>query len=365
MVLFHRIGGEEVVDCLDAATGKLVWHFAYPAPYQDGFGAGEGTRTSPVIAAEQVFVFGINGVAHCLDLTTGKVSWQRDLAADYDLQPTYFGHGSTPLVVGQRLIANLGGKDDVCGVALDVASGKELWRAKHPWGASYASPIPAMIHGRECVLVFAGGRSDPPNGGLLTLDAATGEVLNATPHRPDLAASVSASSPVFCPPDQVFVSEAYGAGGVLVKIAPDFTATVAWRADRFGCYWMTPIEQAGFLYGFDGQQQRLAELVCYEVATGKERWREDFAGKFQRGNLLAVDGAFLCLGESGLLAWLELSRKTARVLASTQLFHAPETWTLPALSNGRLFICQDQRASAGQAPRLICYELPRKSADAR
>ena len=357
VVLFHRVGEKEVVDCLHAATGKALWHFEYAAPYRDRYGAGEGTRTSPGIAGERVFVFGINGLLHCLNLSDGKVIWQRDLAADYTMTPNFFGHGSTPLADGGRLVVNIGGKGDVCCVALDPANGRELWRARHPWGASYASPLPATIHGRECVLVFAGGKSEPPTGGLLTLDAATGKVLNATPHRAEIAASVSASSPVFCPPNRVFVTESYGAGGKMVEIGPDFSARVAWQSEKFGCYWMTPIAQAGHLYGFAGQQQQLAELVCYEVASGQEKWRDDLGGSYQRGNLLAVDGAFLCLGESGELAWLELSPAGGKVLAKTTLFHAPETWTLPALSGGRLYVCQDGRGNDGKGPRLICYDL--------
>ena len=66
VVLFHRLGENEVVDCLHAQTGKALWHFQYPAPYRDRYGAGEGTRTSPVIEGGHVFVFGINGLLHCL-----------------------------------------------------------------------------------------------------------------------------------------------------------------------------------------------------------------------------------------------------------------------------------------------------------
>lgn len=357
LVLFHRIGEREAVDCLDAKSGAKHWRFEYAAPYRDRFGSGDGTRTSAVIDGGRVFVFGITGLLHCLDLANGTVVWKGDLAGEYEMKPNFFGHGSTPLVRGSRLIANIGGKDDVCCVALDAATGRELWRAKHEWGASYASPVPATIHGRECVLVFAGGESRPPTGGLLTIDAATGEVLNATPHRAEIAESVSASSPVFCPPNRVFVTESYGAGGAMIEIAPDFSARVAWRAEKFGAYWMTPVVKDGCIYGFDGQQPRLVELVCYDIASGRELWRDELGGKFGRGSLLAVDGAFLCLGEFGDLAWLELTPRGAAVKQHAKLFNAPETWTLPALSDGLLYVCQNERGDGGTKARVICYDL--------
>ncbi|MES2569211.1 MAG: PQQ-binding-like beta-propeller repeat protein [Verrucomicrobiota bacterium] len=356
LVLFHRVGTRETVDCLEAETGKALWKFDYEAPYRDRYGSGDGPKTNAVIAEGRVFVFGISGQLHCLELANGNVLWKRDPGAEYRMKPNFFGHGSTPLVLGNRLIVQLGGEGDACVVAFDTATGKPLWTATHPWGSSYASPVPATLHGRECVLVFAGGESRPPTGGLLCIDAKTGQVLNATPHRSTIAESVNASSPVVVG-NRVFVTEAYGAGGAMIEIAPDFSAKPLWKADDFSAYFMTPVARDGYLYGCSGQQPRLAELVCYEAATGREMWRDDLGGKFQRASLLAVDGAFLCLGENGLLAWLDLSPKGAAVIASKPLFSAPESWTLPALSRGLLYISQNGRDAAGKGPRLRCYDL--------
>jgi len=359
LVLFHRRNGREVIDCLQRETGKPLWNFSYDAPYQDRYGASDGPRTSPVIAEGRVFVFGITAQLHCFDLATGKVVWQRDLQKDFDLLQNFFGHGSTPLVLGSRLILNLGGKNDVCVAALDTATGKTLWTAKHEWGASYASPIPATIHGRECVLVFAGGESDPPTGGLLCIDAKTGEVLNATPHRAEIMASVSASSPVVVG-DRVFTTESYGSGGEMVEIAPDFSAKSAWKSDHFGVYFMTPVVKDGCLFGFDGQQPQITELVCYDIASGKELWRDDLGGKFGRGSLLLTPEGTLALGEFGELAWLDLTTKGVTVKQRLKLFNAPETWTLPALSHGLLYVCQNENepgAGSGKHRRLICYDL--------
>ena len=359
LVLFHRVEEEEVADCLNARTGERLWTQRSPAPYRARFGDRASTRASPVIADGRVFTYGVTGMLHCLDIAIGKVVWKRDFATEPGLAPAFFGTGATPLALGNRLILNVGASDGTSVLALDTATGRELWKAKHEWSASYASPVPAKIHGRDCVLVYAGGQSRPPTGGLLTLDAATGEILNATPHRPELAESVSASSPVLADAQRglVFISEAYGAGGVMIEIAPDFSAKVAWRTDALGAYWMTPIVQDGCLFGFDGLNQRLATLVCLEIATGKQLWRDELDGKFQRGSLLAAAGAVLCLGENGDLAWLDLSRKGAVVKTQAKLFNAPETWTMPALSNGLLYVSQNETGAAGTKPRVICYDL--------
>lgn len=355
-VIFHSREGREIIEGVTAADGKRVWKFDYEAPFTPQFGAGEGPRSSPVIAGSRLYVAGIAGHLHCLELETGKVLWQRDLNADYKLSPTFFGRGGSPLVLDGKLIVSLGTEDGKSLVAFDAATGKELWTAASPWGASYASPIPAKLHGKSCVLAYQGGMDKPPTGGLLVVDAADGRVLASTPHRAKMWASVSASSPVVvgC---RILVSEAYTEGALCVEIAPDFAVKKAWEAKSFDTYFTTAVHENGLLFGFAGQHQQNAELACHDVATGKELWRSDLGGKFQRGTLLRVDGAFLCLGENGDLAWLELSAKGAKVLSHAKLFHAPEAWTLPALSEGRLFVCQNQPGDDGSKPRVICYSL--------
>jgi outer membrane protein assembly factor BamB len=297
---------------------------------------------------------------HCLDLATGRVIWKHDLATDYELLPTFFGQGGTPLVVGERVIVPVGTRDHKSVIAFDAATGKELWAAKHAWGASYSSPIPATLHGRECVLAFQGGMDDPPTGGLLVIDATTGAVLGSAPHRAKIFASVSISAPVVVG-SRVFLAEAYTEGGTCLEIAPDFSVRSSWVAPKFDTYMVTAIAHKGALYGFAGQHQQNAELVCHDLATGKELWRDDLGGKFQRASLLRVDGAFLCLGENGDLAWLELSPRAAVVKAQTQLFSAPETWASPVVSDGLLFVCQNQPGDGGTKPRIICYDLRAKS----
>ena len=365
LAIFHRVNDREVVECLNAGSGDRFWKFDYPAPYRPRYGGSEGPRTSPVIDGGRVFTFGITGQLHCLDLAIGTVIWKHDLAREFEMGPAFFGYGSTPLVLGSRLIIQLGGKHEgkpVNTAAFDTASGKLLWTAQHPWGASYASPVPAKLHGRECVLIFAGGESRPPTGGLLIINAANGAVLGAAEHRADIAESVSASSPVVAAaepgkPARIFVSESYSAGGACFEVAPDFSIKPAWIASNFGLYWMTPLVRDGCLFGFTGMSERLSELACHEIASGKELWRSDLGGGFGRASLLAVDSGVLCLGEFGDLAWVELTPKGATVKSRGKLFNAPETWTLPAISRGLLYVSQNERGAAGTKPRIICYDL--------
>src|SRR5688500_12526397 len=57
LVLFHRVGDEEVVDCLQTTTGRRYWRYAYPTSYQDRYGYSDGPRGTPAISAELDSVF--------------------------------------------------------------------------------------------------------------------------------------------------------------------------------------------------------------------------------------------------------------------------------------------------------------------
>ena len=71
-----------------------------------------------------------------------------------------------------------------------------------------------------------------------------------------------------------------------------------------------------------------------------------------------VDGKFLCLGELGHLLWLDLTPTGYKELARAWLFPARETWALPVLSHGLLYVTQNTPDIIRHGgPRLLCYDL--------
>ena len=377
LILFHRLDREEVVECLHPETGRRYWRFAYPTAYQDRYGYSDGPRASPVIDPDakspRVYVYGAEGKLHCLDLRTGHCYWKRDLLAEFKVQQNFFGVGATPLLEGELLIINVGADGGPCVAAFDKATGKMAWGSGQEWGPSYASPVPATVHGKRRVLVFAGGESDPPTGGLLCIDPVNGAVDFTFPHRGNRRESVNASSPLVVEGNKVFISECYGRGGVLVEITPEMKAKELWRTDRLGTHFMTAIHRDGHLYGFDGHGPLDCPLVCVSVKTGEEVWRQEPRwaeevdtpqGKLRRNFglnrsfLLHAGERTLCLTETGHLLWLELNPKGYKELARTRLFSATETWTPPVIRSGLLYVCQNNPDLFDRTPpRLLCFDL--------
>ena len=246
LVFLHRLRGEEIVECLRAETGATQWQFRYPTDFEDRYGYNDGPRSSPVIDGSRGYTVGAQGQLHCLDLEAGRVIWKHDLDKEYRVPQDFFGRSSTPLIEGQHLIVTVGAPGGPCVVGFDKTTGREVWRAGKEWGAGYASPIPAVIHGQRRVFVFAGGESNPPTGGLMSIDPANGRVDFSFPWRSRSYESVNASCPVVFD-NKVFISASYRAGGALLEIRPDFTHRVLWTTQEFGLHFNPPIYKDGYL----------------------------------------------------------------------------------------------------------------------
>jgi len=372
LVMFHRVGNEERVECLHRETGDRYWKFAYPTQFEDRYGYNNGPRASPVIDGDRVYTYGAEGKLHCLKLETGQVYWKRDLPAEFKVPHDFFGVASTPLIEGDLLIVNVGAPGGPTVAAFDKKTGKLVWGAGDKWGPSYASPVPANVNGHRRIFVFAGGESNPPTGGLLSIDPQNGALDFSFPWRSKSYESVNAACPVVVG-NQVFISASYKTGGALLNVLPNGGQSVAWTTQDMSTHFNTAIYKDGYLYGFDGRNEPDASLACLELKTGKVMWRvnpeweetlvvngvehRQTLGTF-RGTLLWVDGKFLCLGEMGHLLWLDLTPKGYKELARAWLFAARETWALPVLSHGLLYVGQNSRNVMSREPaRLLCYDL--------
>ena len=184
--------------------------------------------------------------------------------------------------------------------------------------------------------------------------------------------SVNAASPVVAG-NRIFVSASYRTGGAMLEVKPDFSFELLWKSPELGTHWTTAIHKDGYLYGFHGRHEPEATLVCLELETGKVMWREqilleesvEIGGAKQdipfvsgRASLLVVDGNVLCLGEWGHLVWMDLSPVGVQILSRTWLTKSRYTWGMPVLSQGLLYINQNERSPVtGTEPRLLCYDL--------
>ncbi len=369
LVLFHRKEGMEIIEGLNSETGQILRAYKYPVEYRDRYGYSNGPRSSPVINDNYVYAHGVTSWLSCIHLKTGKLIWKRDLKNEFGIPDYFFGKGSNPIIFEKYLILNVGGTNNRCVVAFNKLSGKTEWICKDPWGASYSSPTITTIQKRTVCLVLTGGESRPPTGGLLVIDPKTGEKLNRFNWRSSNYESANAVPPVPCGDDKVFLSECYEIGGVLLKYDKDFKPSIIWKNPEANIHWMTPIIQNSTMYGIAGRHQQGAETFALNIKTGTFFWKEPITWTYQfndrlinlglfRGSILQSSDGYICLSELGTLLKIDLTKNGWKLRGKLQLFFAPGTWTLPALSKGLLYVMQNETdRRSGKTPRILCYNL--------
>ncbi len=336
LILFHRAGDKEVIEALDAATGKPIWKFDYPTSYRDDFGFDEGPRAAPAIAGGRVYTFGAEGSLHCLDFNTGKKIWNVDTHATFRVRKGYFGAACSPLVDEGRVLMNIGGPSGAGLVAFDAANGKTLWKATDQ-EASYSSPVVANIDGVRHALFFT-------RAGLVDADPATGKVRYQFPWRARMQASVNAAAPIVVG-DLVFLSSSYGTGAVLLQVGAGGLKQVWSSDDALTNHYATTVYKDGFLYGYHGRQEEGPSLRCVEFKTGKVRWNVD---GFRAGSITLAGGRLLIQREGGELVLAEASPAAYKVISTAKPLPGTVR-SYPAISNGRYYVRNEKT--------LICLNL--------
>jgi len=335
LVLFHRSGNFEIVECLDTETGQRFWSANYPATYKDDHGFEEGPRATPTVRQQRVFTLGADGVFNCWALDSGKKLWSIDCGKDFGVGKGFFGIACSPLVEGDTVLLNVGGKGSSI-VAFDVQTGKVRWKAGDD-EASYSSPVAATIGGKRYAFFLTRKQ-------FTGINPADGKVLFEFPWTPNIQASVSAATPVVID-DKVFISASYGAGAALLQVT-DAGVKKIWSADEvLSNHYATSVHHNGFLYGFDGRQESGCKLRCVEAATGKVKWSEE---GLVAGTLMVVNGELLILTEKGELIRAPASPEKFKPDARAQILPFGVR-PYPALANGLYY--------ARSREKLVCVSL--------
>jgi len=253
-----RQGDNEVIMCLDAATGKEIWKNTFPAPVVTGPPASHpGPRSTPAIASGKIVTLGVAGLLSCLDAATGKVLWRKEdvTHAAPDNWP-----GMSPLIADGLCIASLGKKDTGIVVAYDLITGNEKWK----WageGPSFSSPSLMTIEKTKQVVLLT-------EKNLIGLALSDGKLLWQVP-APAQQRYFNAVSPYI--DGQTIYYSGSGKGTKAIKVIKQgekYVTEELWNNATIGGKFNTPILKDGFLYGFSDQKR----IYCINASTGETAW---------------------------------------------------------------------------------------------
>ncbi len=317
-------GNYEELICLDEKSGEQLWKHRLGTVFVNEMGS--GPRSSPIVDDGLVYAIGARGNLHAVDAKSGEKAWSRNLTREYGTRIPRWGYSSSPLVEGNLLLVELGGKRGYAFAAFDKKTGNIVWHSESDQ-PGYSSPIVITMHGKKQVVFFSAY-------GLQALSLDDGKLL--WKHSWDTNYNVNAAIPLFYPPNNILISSSYGVGAALVEVNKSggrFETKQAWFTKRFKNHFNSSVLIGDYVYGFDN-----AILKCLDVRTGEEKWK---ARGFSKGSLIAADGKLIVLGEQGRLALVEATPDEYQEISSFQPLSG-KCWSSPSLANGRLYVLNEK-----------------------
>lgn len=313
-------GDSEYAAAYNAETGRPLWRVPLGRKYMSD--QGNGPRSTPVIDGDTVYVLSATGRLAALNAADGKKAWEHDLQREFGAEPPQWGISTSPLVEGSLLLVDVGGSRGRSLVAFDKKTGKTVWTSQNEL-AGYSAPIAITVGGVRQAVFFT-GRS------VLAVSPKDGKLLWRVPWKTDW--DVNAATPIFVPPDKLYISSGYDTGAALfrIKVAEGRAgAEEVWQNRRMKNQFSSSVLHNGHIYGFDN-----SVLKCIVAATGEEKWKES---GFGHGSLILAGGHLIVLSERGKLLLVEATPAGYREKGSSQPLSG-KCWTAPTLANGRLYL---------------------------
>lgn len=345
--LFDRSAERERVTAVDMTSGQQRWQTHWPATYSSSIDPDSGPRAIPTVIGTSVLCYGAAGDLVCLDSLSGKVVWQRALRKEFDADDGYFGAGSSPLVIDDIAIINVGGKKGGI-VGLDWKTGKTRWQATD-YDASYSSPVALTVDGKPAALVVTRLRT-------VLLDARSGKLLSEI----DFGArgpTVNAATPLAVGSNRYLLTASYGVGAHLIRIDGTRIERLWKQVDLLASQYNSPVLLDGTVVGVDGRED-LGEvaLKVLDIEKPEVQSERPLTGPT---HLIAAGNTLLGLTIDGTVSLSQLKNHQLDTLAE---FKIPQTPTgrdryraLPALADHVLVVRCTQDANHGE---FIAIELP-------
>lgn len=342
--------GSQMVSAMSIQDGTVAWSTPISTGVpQHGY---EGSRSTPAVDGDRLYVVASNGAICCLNRETGEIVWKRDFQDWGGKMMSGWGFSESPLVDGNWVLCTPGGNSAVM-VALDKRTGKEIWKTpldQNPdgkdlnEGAGYAS-IVISNGGRVKQYVQLVGK------GVIGVRASDGKLMwryvgvaNTTANIPTVIASGN----------NIFCSTGYDTGSALLELSPSGRNEVAAREVYFLPPKQLQNKQGGMVlvdgHIYCGQGNGNGLPICVNMKTGKVAWGPVRAPGSGESSVIYADGHVVFRFQDGRIAFVKASPRQFEVVQTLEPeYQERESWAYPVIANGKLYLREQDK--------VMCYQF--------
>jgi outer membrane protein assembly factor BamB len=325
------------VYCLDRKSGKILWERTATSGLPKVMRHPKGTHANPTAATDGKRVlafFGSEGL-YAYDLK-GELLWKKDFgtldAAFYLVPSAQWGFASSPVIFEDTVIIQADVLKNSFLAALDVRTGKELWRTPRTDVPTFGTPavVPYTAGGAKGWQVVANGWKH-----IAGYDLKTGKELWTLKGGGD----IPVPTPVF-QDGLVVITSAHGQARPIFAIRTDAAgdlsanpSAIAWTVERTGNYMQTPLLSGGLGYFcYDN-----GVLTVLQLATGEKLYQQRLgAGSTGFTSSPVAGGSQIYITSEDGHSFVLAPGPTYKVLAENEL--GETVMATPAISDGVLYM---------------------------
>lgn len=330
-----RNEANDVVYCLNANSGDIVWKYEYECALLANAHEG-GPGSTPTVADGRVYTFSREGHVHCLDANDGSLIWKIFLPDITEVKHPMWGLTSSALVLDDKVLLESGRL-----VALNKNDGELIWQTEIR-KAGYGSPMQFVHEGKTLVATLN-------NDGLLVVDPTDGKEIAFTEWKTNWL--TNSTTPIYFD-GKLFISTGYGRGCALFQLEQD-KLTEVYSSRAMSNHFNNSVFYQGHIYGISGNSTsgKNCKLVCMNAATGESQWT---VGGVGCGSLMIADGQIIVLTDNGAMTCGEANPEKFKANGKLEPLTG-RCWTVPVLANGHVY-CRNAKG------KLVCLELVREPA---
>jgi outer membrane protein assembly factor BamB len=302
-------------------SGKLLWKSRIGEDWMQSY---PGSRSTPTVMGDMVYVTAGWGQLACMDTKTGKERWSVNMMKDFHGSVPRFGFSESVLVDGNTVYCSPGSPDTNV-VALDRFTGKIQWISK---GAgemtSYCSPMMIRLPRRNILVTFSMTT-------MLGIDAVNGKLLwTYKQEGQDIDCQVN--TPIY---ENGFIYSVAGNGNGAFKLelnADGSGIREVWRNSRCDNLMGGFIKVNNHIYtsGYENRQ-----FYILEADQGKMT----DSVKFDRGAVVFADDMLYLYNEKGYVGLFKPDGPKMEKISSFKLTRGTKAhYSHPVICNGTLYI---------------------------
>ena len=324
--IFSRQGENEVMQALDADSGKTLWRTEYPASFTMNSAAvrhGPGPKATPILSNGRLYSIGMTGTVTAFDAATGKQLWQK--AGSSTLMPMYTSHSFSPVVERGLVIFHVGGHGKGALTAYDVNTGEVKWS----WGGDgpgYGSPMVAEFGGVRQLVTNTQGK-------LIGIDPATGALLWEQPF--ESSNFTNSLTPVVVGNTVLLSNNVKPATAISISRENNkwITAT-AWENPEGQTRMTNAVVLGDVIFGLS--MRNMGQYYGLDAKSGKTLWLSE-PRQAANASLLRSGNLVFSLEDDGELVVFRRNGTMFEQVKRYQLADS-ETWAQPAISGNRIFV---------------------------